>query len=199
MTVRLGMTTLIDKLRSLTNTIQSDVTVDDVTYWTDQQLQDILDRHSKMVRDVPLLPNAQVDNGITSFKEFYIPKIVGTYFETADTPGQFALFNSFFVLVSASLYTVDYNIGLITFSSDFGSTVLYLRARVFDINAAAVHVWTEKAAHRAELINWSSGSQHLNEDQEYQHCLEMIKLYQSKAGLKSTRQYRIDYGSSWQN
>lgn len=198
MAARSGMVTLIANLRSITETDVNDVTINGVAYWTDDQLQYHLDRNSKMVRDIPLVSKPLMNSGVTTYTEFYVPAFAGRNFETADTIGQFVLFDSHFTIINSALYTVDYTINQIIFTSDFGSDTVYLRARSFDLNASAQDVWLEKAAHRAALINWKAGGQTLAEDQEYQHCIEMANLYQGRMGLRSNRTNRVDY-ATWKN
>lgn len=193
MAARAGMASLILELRGFTDTKVDDVEVNGVAYWTDEQLQDVLDLYRKDVVDVGLVSVPMMVNGVTEWKRYYIPFSVGHYLETADTPGAFSIVDS--TGTDAPAYTVDYRALTVTFTASTDGRQYMLRGRVYDIRAAASHVWFMKAGHRAELIEWKAGGHTLSEDKEYQHCLDMYRLYSSFRGIGVTRLVRRGYGA----
>lgn len=182
MAARPGMTKLIQELRRRTDTSEDQTTINGVSYWTDDQLQDILDLYSRDVLDVALVPVPLYEAGVLVTKRFYVPNNVGQFIE--DDPSVLQIVDNFGN--EATGYTFDVVRRLVLFDSDAGHTPYYLRARTFDMIEAAATVWLEKAGHRASLIDWRAGGQTLSEDQEYQHCLQQ---YEKLVGLrvKTTR------------
>jgi len=81
MTARAGMTELIDELRLMTDTVSSeDSEVTD--YWTDEQLQDILDSYSVYHVRIPLRPVLEMAaNGRYEPRTYMLPKSVSKWLE----------------------------------------------------------------------------------------------------------------------
>lgn len=178
---RLGMAALILALRSMTAAQADEATVNDITYWTDDQLETILDKYRQdllrqSLTSIPL----QVD-GVMDYSRYTFPIPFGYMIERPDTDEEeptFRLYNSLGTLIPAADYAVDPVQGVITFiEAQTTPRVMYLRYRLFNMNLAAAQVWREKAAHRAHFITWRTGAHTLHDDQEYQHCLEMVRVF----------------------
>src|SRR5574341_1094503 len=186
MPVRSGMTKIILELRRMTDTSDGEVTVNGVSYWSDQQLQDILDQHRLDVLDVELVSKPLQTNGVTEWKRYYIPDGVGRFIEYDSAVPDTSIFDIVNSLgVSAAGYTVDLLSKSIVFTANTGGITYFLRGRTYLIYGSAAQVWFEKAGHRTALINWTAGLQQLEEDLEYQHCMAMYKEYNSRGGLRS--------------
>lgn len=175
MAARPGMTDLISDLRLKTDTSPDEVSVNGVSYWTDDQLQDILDQHRQDV-DVQLVAYPRYESGELLTKIYYIPNKVLTTLE--NDPSVLEIVDRYGN--AATGYTVDLSGRKVTFDADTGGTAYWLRGRQFDVDYAAADVWAAKASHRAALVDWRAGGQTLYEDQEYQHCLEREKFYRGK-------------------
>lgn len=189
MAARPGMTTLIQRLRSLTDAAEGQTEVNGVSYWTDDQLQDILDLYRRDVLDVALEPVSLYEAGTLVTKRFYLPNMVGRFIE--DDPTVLQVVDTLGNEVSG--YTADFAGRLFLFESDQRANPnLFVRCRTFDIEAAAAHVWLEKAGHRASLIDWRAGGQTLSEDQEYQHCMDQYKHYSGNR-IQATRLTHTGY------
>jgi hypothetical protein len=186
------MALIIAQLRTMTDAEESEVTVNDVAYWTDVQLQEILDHSSTDVLDVDLTSVPFRESGTITYKRYYIPDTVPSQWlerdaalEVVDVLGN---------LISSSNYTYYPGRRLIEFTADTGGTSYRLRGLMFNMNAAASEVWKQKAAHRAELVEWKAGPHAVREDDMYQHCLQMAQFYSTKAsGMSLTRLRRVDY------
>lgn len=188
-----GMAVIISELRRITNTAEGDTIVNGVAYWTDDQLQDVLDQNGKDVLDVVLTPMSMMESGTLVYRRYYLPEKQLEWYEGTESAGAFTVVDAQGNTVDPSLYTLNRARRLIEFTSTTGGTTYYLRARVYDVTLAASQVWFEKAGHRAALIEWKLGLSQLKEDQEYQHCLDMSKHYASKHGFKSIPMRRAGY------
>lgn len=186
MAVRASMATLITTLRGLTNASTSDTTIDGVTYWSDQHVQDVLDRH-KQFFTVKLTAQPHYENGTLVYKRWAVPKSVGAYVESP----VIATLTGY--VISDSDYTLDSNAGLVTFndSSTAGYTI---SGYSYNMPAAAGELWGTKASHRAHLVTIKSGAHQLWADQEYQHYLERAREFTSKSGIKYVKVRMTDYG-----
>ena len=187
---RATMADLIQELRALTDTAENQVVIGGTSYWTDDQLQDILDRHKSFVVDVALVPAPGYVSGTRVTTDYYIPVDIQSRYMETDLTVVDSLGNT-----PEIGYTADLPGQRIVFDSDTDGTAYYLRGTVYGMRACAAEVWQQKAAQRAALINWKAGGQTLNEDQEYQHCVEMYKLYGGFVALKTARLTKVGYYS----
>lgn len=201
MAVRSGMESFILELRRMTDASANEVSVNGVQYWTDDQLQSILDAYRHDVLDLALIPASQREAGSDVVYRYYIPNEVGSWIENDPTVLSVVTDDG----DTAPTYTYDSTNRYFLFAADTGGATMLLRCRFYDMRLAAARVWFEKAGHRIQLVNWKAGGQSLAEDQEYQHCMEMFKLFSGGDGIKSvlpgtgvggTRRLRkVGYGS----
>ncbi len=192
MAARPGMTSIIQELRSLTDASEDDTTVNNVSYWSDEQIQGILDLHRRDALDVALVSHPLMEDGERVTKRYYIPDRVGVWID--NDPSVFTVVDA--IGVVASGYSADLTGRQINFDSSTGDTAYYLRCRTFDMNAAASEVWSKKASHRASLIAWKAGGQTLAEDQEYLHCIERAKHFNQQRGFATVRMTRTGYSGT---
>lgn len=181
MTVRASMAQFILDLRRMTDASALEVKVNDVQYWTDQQLQDILDGYRTDVLDLAMIPAAQKAAGSTVYYRYYFPDNVGSQIEYDPTVFSIVDENG----NPAPTYTYNPGDRYITFSADTTGVTYLLRCRFFNMRTAAARVWFDKAGLRVQLIDWKAGGQSLNEDQEYQHCMQMFELYSGTDGVNA--------------
>ena len=196
MTARAGMAELIDELRLMTDTVSSeDSEVTD--YWTDEQLQDILDSFSVYHVRVPLRPVLEMAaNGRYEPRTYTIPRSVSKWLERDSVENRFQVqtVKGLPLLVGAGEddYIPDYKRGVIIFNTPTRRQSYYLTAYGYDLNRAAADVWHKKAGLRVPLIQWKTDNHTLYEDQEYTHCMDKYIEYSSKAGPLVTRFIRVD-------
>jgi hypothetical protein len=110
----------------------------------------------------------------------------GTLLEVEDSSG---------TTVSTANYSVDYQLGKITFAADTAGTTYYLNANSYDIYAAAADIWRTKAAHSAKMYDFSTDGHNLHRSQYMAQCLEMAKVYEGMAPRVSIGMDRSDYAS----
>jgi hypothetical protein len=190
MTARAGMTTMIQRLRSMTNTTPTDMTLNGVTYWSDDHLQTELDGQRTTWLQVPLIPRPEVVNGATVTKQYDMPPYIGEPVEESGTDSGFAVRDGSGVDLTG--YTVNYAARTITFSADQGGKTVYLNCRTYDLNRVASVIWRRKAAFVYANVDWSSDNHALNTSQEYAHCLEMAVHYALLAGVRVVPMLRTD-------
>ena len=186
MTARNGMTALISELRGLTEAGLSEWVIigsaGTVTYWDDDQLQNILDIHRQdLVFDQLGMFPYQVAGGSLSYKDYRAS--VG--FLEATTGGTDVLYlqDSAGDTIGTSTFTPDYRRGQFLFSADQRGSVYYLTGRSYDLNASAADVWRRKAAHySATSFDFSTDNHSVSRSQVYKHCLEMAAHFEGMSG-----------------
>lgn len=192
MAVRPGMSAILLYTRLKTDTREDETTVNGVAYWTDQQLQDMLDMHRIDARDIELIAYSEFEGGTNVTKRYYLPDTIGEWIEGSDTPDVFDVVDS--MGNAAPSYTSDLPGRVIVFDDDTLGRSYFIRARFFDMRPALADIWLAKAGLRAELINWRAGGQNLQEDQEYKHCMEQYQLYSNILGISTVRMSMVGYG-----
>lgn len=187
MTARTGMATLIEKLRAMTNTAADDYTIANVSYWSDDQVQDALDRYRQDIYRAQLQSIQTYDeNGDVEYKIYhadYGDLESGTNFEIETSTGE---------TVNSETYTVDYTRGVITFDADTTGLTYYINAHTYDLYAAASYIWRLKAAHVASAYDFRTTTQTMNRSQMMKQFLEMANQYASLSGPVVTTVFRSD-------
>jgi hypothetical protein len=194
MAARTGMASIITELRGLCEAGTADYTVTSSTFWSDDQLQDILDIHRNDIIFEPLTayPNV-VSAGTNSWFDY---RSSYNYYEA--TTGGTAIFylqNAQGSIQGTSLYTADYRRGQFIFAADQRGTTYYLTGRSYDLDAAAADVWRRKAAHVAPTaFNFSTDNHSVSREAVYQHSLQMAEYFESKGSnaVESVQMYRSD-------
>ncbi|MCC7210130.1 MAG: hypothetical protein IT323_22695 [Anaerolineae bacterium] len=190
MTARTGMVNLIRRLRGLTHAGTADYSVAGTDWWTDDQLQEVLDACRVDLNHVPLSEAPEYSGGVQVFRMFYTgyPNLE----EMDSGTDAFDIENGRGDSVGTALYTADYIRGVVNFTSSYNGTALYITGRSYDLNIAAAQVWREKAAWRANFINFSADDQSFTQAQWFAHCQEMAGLYEAASGVSSAQLYRSD-------
>lgn len=165
MPVRPAMQPLINLLRSEGNASTNDL-FEGVTYWTDQQLQDILDLTGE--RLVGTVSVATIDGTIYRLDS---PR---HYYPDPDT---IVLLDINLNEVTATV-THDFLRNEYVFGSD--PEIAYIQAVFMNFWIATAELWDNKANHRYGFIDNKSGQNALKSHQEYEHCVERAKYYRSK-------------------
>lgn len=196
MAARAGMVALIAELRSMTDTASAETTVNGTAYWTDDQLQDILDEIGSDVVDDRLIPAPLYYNGVYEYRRYYLRQGLPLWFEGAATSGAFEVVDSLGV-APAFVYTFNSKRRLIEFAENTLGKDYFLRARAFNLYAAAAEVWLQKASHRTALVDFKAGNNQIYEDQEWQHCMKMHSFYKRKTGFRAVPMRRVDYGQEY--
>lgn len=190
---RTGMSNLITELRGMTEAGTADYSLGSTTYWSDDQLQDILDinRADVIFEQLDIYP--QQAAGSQVYKDY---RSQHDFFE-ATTGGTSILYiqDGIGNTIGSSNYTPDYRRGQFQFSADQMGSVYYLTGRSYDLNSAAADIWRRKAAHYAPTsFNFSTDNHSISRSQVYDHCVQMAEHFDnlSSASLDTVNFWRSD-------
>ena len=178
---REGMANLITRLRSLCQAGTADYSLAGVTYWTDNQMQDHLDARATLLEGVALhwLPDttagavSKYHRAKAGWRDLEEAESGTIYWRVTDSQG---------TEQGTAGYTKDYVRGEVRFSADQGGTSYYLTGRSYDLYAAAVDVWSEKAAYFADWYKFTSEGQSFERQQAYEHAVKQLERLGSKVG-----------------
>ncbi len=186
MTVRAGMANPLLKLRNLCQVGTADYSVGTVSYWTDQQLQDLLDEYRDDLYWLGLDAQRTVGSGGTALTlDYYFP--AGDYEEGT---AQFKVQNVAGAAIAPD--SIEYTRGHLQFTADQKGSAYYLTARRFDLNAAAARVWKAKAANVAAYYDFSADGQSMSRSQLQKQYLEMARQLGAQARPLTVRLMRSD-------
>lgn len=146
----------------LTQAGTADFTVGSVVYWTNDQLQGVLDRHRKDVRYQALEAHATLGSGgSATYKEYTSgmgcwedgPTLQTSNYESAGTA-----------------YGFEARRGVVTFDNDTGGSVILITGAVYDLHRAAAEVWRAKAGYYAGAYDVSTDNHTLKRSQLLVQC-----------------------------
>ena len=187
---RSGMAELIQRLRALTATGTADYTVGTVSYWTDDQLEDVLDRRRTDLRRDPLTLEPLLDGGTTRYYDYYFARenVEGTASGTA----AWRVENSNGSTIGASNYSLNIDSRVISFTTDTLGTAYYLSGRAYDMERAAADVWEQKAADVADRFDLEIDNHNMKRSQLYDHYMKMATQFKRRAKPVVGRMVRSD-------
>lgn len=186
-TARSGMGDIISQLRAMCGAGVNDYVIAGNPYWSDAQLQTILDKHRFDAYSRQVIPVEEMATGLLSTTRYYL----GNHnIESGDTV--FWIADSVGNKVATTDYTVDYNLGLVTFDTNTNGLSYYATYHSFDINAAASEVWRQKASHYADQVTFKAGNQSVNLSDKLAQALQMASYYAMQSGARSISFERDD-------
>lgn len=191
MTLRTGMSTLIATLRGMTDAGLEDYTLTGVNYWSDDEVQRVLDRHQTQVIRDQLTPVQEYDTGGTVYYKRYYSHF-GNYEQTTGGTAIFWVQNAAGSVIGTAGYTPDYAAGLVTFGSNTGGSTYYVTGYSYDLDASAAELWRIKAAHAAKLFDVSTDAGRLARSQLMTHYFQMAERYSRNAPVRSALMERSD-------
>lgn len=177
--VRASMTDLIDVLRGLAHAGTEDFTIGIKEYWSDEQLQTILDRYRANLREAELVSHPITNSGGTpEYKEY---SSYAGWYETTSEGGSatFVITDGIGGITPLTSYTPKYETGLVTFDDDQEGSARYVTGQSYDVYAAAADVWEQKAAHYATQIDFSTDGHKITRSHIVTQCENMAKKYGS--------------------
>lgn len=188
---RAGMVENIAALRGMTDAAADEYTVAGITYWSDDQLQDVLDSCRFDQYSQPLYMAAEDIGGVIVYRNYYF---AGGHVERAASGGEaWRLQDSDGVEAGTADYTAHYEAGYVRFNSDQAGKVWSLTYRQYDLDRAASLVWERKAAHVASRFDLETDNHNLKRSQMRQGYLQMAAHYRNQSGaIGHTRLNRAD-------
>ena len=185
------MTNLIGQVRDFTIAGTADYTLGTVNYWTDDQIQKVLDRNKLNVYHEQLVGMATYSTaGSLQWKEFYSG--YGNYEETSGGTAVFVIEDGTGNAIGTSEWSVDYANGKVTFGGDQGGSIRYLTGTSYDINRAASDIWKQKAGHHAGAVNFKTDNMSINRSDLLKQDMEMATYYANQGRVRKISTERDD-------
>lgn len=192
MTARTGMATLISTVRGMADAGTADWSIigsgGTVTYWDDDEVQRVLDRHRLDVfRGGMDAIQSYTSEGTVTYLEYHanVSDIEsGTAVFKIETAAGSAL--------AADAYTFDYARGVATFDTNQAGSAYYWSGSMYDKNAAAADMWRVKAANVAKLFTFSTDNHKINRGELRKSYLEMADYYSSQGAPMTVKIARDD-------
>jgi hypothetical protein len=192
------MAEIISQVRQLAAAGTADYVVAGSTFWSDDQLQTILDRVRVEVWDegVPYVPQIN-SGGTTEYTEYRLNR---TWWEqTTGGTSIFYLRDSTGARLGTATYTVDYAYGRVTFGADQHGSVRYVTGRSYDVYEAAARIWEAKAGHVADRFDFTADGASFKASQltsQYMSMARQMRNQSNSGGVSTTRLVRDDVNNA---
>jgi len=167
MAARASLVDVITYLRRYGNAARDEV-FSGVTYWDDEQLEDIAETFSARVR---VRLNAVTSDWLTF--QIDLPR-----HKMADTDS-LVIYTDTGGIVSTS-YTIEVLRGEVIFSEALSEGYYYVEGLFVNTWAALADLWEQKANQRVGYINFKAGQKTMFLEQEYNHCVARAEYYRNK-------------------
>lgn len=189
MAARTGMADLIQQVRGMAMAGTADTVIAGVSYWSDDQIQQILDRRCSRLVFIPATPIPQVGVGGTSL---WYEHRTGTMNLESGTAA-FYLQDAAGSTVGTANYTMDYNTGIAIFGTTTAGSVFYFTGKSYDVNGAAADIWTSKAGQAAAgAYSWSTDNMSVNKGNLVKVFSENAAMYRNLSWVQSVDMLRGD-------
>lgn len=161
-----NMLPLISRLRTLGSAATDDV-FNGVTYWTDDQLEDILMLRGTYAT-VKLVRYTDTIYRLDNYGHYGFRADVTVFKEIDDT------------VADAATFTYDPRENSVVFDTGRTEDALWLRGFVVNLYDAAADLWDLKAGQREGYVNFRAGHNVMNMRESYEHCVERASTYRNK-------------------
>ena len=190
MAARSGMTNLIQTMRGMCDLGTVDYTVSGSAYWTDDQIQTVMDSHRIDIWREPMAIIENYTSGGTAVYKHYQSEYTN-YEETTGGTDIFYIEETDGDNITTG-WSADYQRGHITFTDDTYGSVYYLTGRSFDLNASAADIWRRKASHYGASFSFSTDNHRVDKGALIQNALRMSEVYNRMCGPITTTIHRSD-------
>jgi hypothetical protein len=82
-----------------------------------------------------------------------------------------------YAIVAAASYSVNYDIGIVTFATNTVGVSYFATGVCYDINGAAADIWTQKANTVSAQFDFSTDNHSIKRSQVYQVYLKQAEYY----------------------
>ena len=175
MTLRTGMQTLIDTVRGYANAGTAEWTIETessyITYWSDIEIQRVLDRHRIDIVHESMDPVLSYSGGSV----IYLTYDLG-YGNIESGTAAFMIED---VSGTISGWTMDYTRGLATFATDTKGSTYYWTGSTYDLYGAAADIWMIKAANVAKMFDFSTDGHSIKRSDLRRSYLDMAAYYKN--------------------
>jgi hypothetical protein len=193
---RAGMAYPISKTRALAHAGTADYDVAGRTYFTDDDIQAILDTHRTDFNRIPLTwQPVQVSGSAEYYDARFIPHNIERMPTGSGTTVAFRVENSLGSIIGTANYSVNYDARVITFTSDQRGTAYYLTGRTYNIYHAAAEIVRQKASLESASFDWSSDNHSVKAGKVYDNYMQQAERLQMMGGASVARAFRDDVRS----
>lgn len=186
---RTSMNTLIGRLRGFTSAGANELTINGVAYFSDDQLQTVLESYSTYHNRVPLYPIGEYTSGVMIYIRYPLPYYL-IWAEGAGTGSAWRLVDGNGDDAPAHTFVMESR--QVLFDAPTDGRTYYLSAMVYDLHAAAADVWRQKLAHASQRVSFSVDGQSVSASDYHAHCGRMVAYYDGLAGAKLVTRIRTD-------
>lgn len=177
MAIRAGMEDLIELLSEKTSP---------GTEFTDQDLQDALDRNFVYFKYYMLTPDITRTSDTSIYVDYYIPRELGEYFEVPQT----GVTAESFYLQTFAYEPVVWGTGdtqaqyndvykRITFNQDQQGKSYFLSGNSYDLYGAAAEIWLRKWSNREKYVDLKTDNHQLTLSQSRDFCYQQYQYFSS--------------------
>lgn len=188
-----GMATIITRVRELCELGTADYSVAGATYWTDDQVQSVLDQERTYLAGVALLPKGRPLDSDTEYKRYELP--LDNCEGTAEGTAIFELVlsdGSDIPYDGTPPWTFDENDMAFVFGQDTEGTAYYWTGFTYNVNEACRMIWARKASHYFTAINFAADGARFDRKALHAHCLKMAEFFGDEQGMKVSEFQRSD-------
>lgn len=177
---RSTMAGLIQTVRGFANIGTADYALGTVNYWSDDQIQEVLDRWSYEIRNETLTSfPVTVSGGSVQWRDYQSQFI---FYETSDGgTARFIVQDTTGGTITS--YTANYQKGLITFNQNTGGTVYELTGFAYDVYGAAGDIWNQKSGAYAGGIDFKTDNHEVKRSHVLKNMQSMAKKYEAMSGI----------------
>jgi hypothetical protein len=174
------MENLIARVRDMVNDPGGDA-----QKFSDQQIQDVLDRHRIDFRYMEITPGITISGGVAEYLNYYA--------DEGDWEEDVVISSSTGAAVSPA--TSDYLTGAWTFASS-QYPPLYLTGKSYDPHASAAEVLRMWASREKLSFDATQGGQSMSRSQKIKNILDMASQYDGMAKIRSVQIVRTDVSTT---
>ena len=191
MTARNGMLDLIERVRVLCDAGTAEHSIQGQSYYTDDHLQERLDRNRMDVYREMLTAQVEYSGSTAIYHNYYFPT---PDVERAESGSEAWLVSDYQgSAIGTANYTANYDAQYIRFTANTEGSAYYLTYRQYDVERTAASVWEEKAAFVSNRIQEVQTDNHVIKRGDLRKLyLDNAKFFKSRAKPKTVRLWRSD-------
>ncbi len=184
---RTGLAYLRDDLRGLCEAGTAEWTLGTITYFSDEQLDIILDKHAEAFTYQGMeAEDAQRQTDGTYKWSVYEVEDAEYIEQSTGGTAVFVIQDNLGAVLPAASYTMDYRRGYMTLVTPVSiATPYYATGTAYDINGAAADIWQMKANHVANSFDFSTDNHSINRSQVYKQFMAQAAYYRSMSAEAS--------------
>ena len=180
MTIRSGMTELVQLVRQYAQAGTAEYTLGTDTYWSDAHLQDVLDRNrTDAYRESLAYEITYTDANIAQYLDYYFE--YGNAERASSGSAIWQVEDAAGSAIGTATYDVEYGARHITFNNSTAGSALYLNYHYYNVEMAASDVWQMKAANVAGNFDVRTDNHDLKRSQKFDQYMKMASYWRARA------------------